>query len=55
MQKSFRLFALVAALTLTVAPSLHAERMGTNPHPQVATPLTTMQLISYAVLSYFGV
>ena len=53
MQKSFRLFALVAALTLTVAP-VHAEQMGTNPHPQIAAPLTTMQLISYTVLSYFG-
>lgn len=52
--KSIRLFALVAALTLTIAPSMHAERMGTNPHPQVAAPLTTMQIISYTVLSYFG-
>ena len=36
MQKSVRLFALVAVLSLSVAPSLHAEQMGTNPHPQVA-------------------
>ena len=36
MQKSVRLFALAAVLSLSVAPSLHAEQMGTNPHPQVA-------------------
>ena len=34
MQKSIRLYALPAALSLCAATSLHAEQMGTNPHPQ---------------------
>jgi hypothetical protein len=56
MQKSFRLFVLVAALSLTVDPSLYAERAGTNPHPQAvsAPPLTTFQLIAYTVMNYLG-
>jgi hypothetical protein len=56
MQKSFRLFVLVAALSLTVDSSLYAERAGTNPHPQAvsAPPLTTFQLIAYTVMNYLG-
>jgi hypothetical protein len=56
MQKSLRLFVLVAALSLTVGPSLYAERAGTNPHPQavVAPQLTTFQLIAYTVMNYLG-
>jgi hypothetical protein len=56
MVKTVRSFALVAALSLSVAPSLQAERGGTNPRPRVATvdSLTTFEIITYTVLSYFG-
>lgn len=56
MQKFARSFALVSALALTAAPSLHAERTGCNPHPQavVAPAPTTLQIIAYTVLSYLG-
>jgi hypothetical protein len=57
MVKSVRPFVLVAVLSLSVAPSLYAERGGTNPHPQAvaaAVPLTTFQIITYTVFSYFG-
>lgn len=57
MQKSFRLFTFVAVLSLTTAPFLHAERAGTNPHPQgvVAQPAPTiLEIIKSTVLSYFG-
>jgi hypothetical protein len=55
--KSVRAFTLMVTLVLTAAPALHAERGGTNPHPQIAAvvePLTTVQLITYTLLSYFG-
>ncbi len=54
MQKSVRLFVLVAVLSLTAAPQLRAERMGTNPHPQIAA-LSAVQIFTYTVLSYLGV
>jgi hypothetical protein len=56
MQKSFRLFALVAVLSLVAAPSLHAERTGTNPHPQVVSVVSpsAWDTIVYTVRSYFG-
>ena len=57
MVKSVRGFALLAALSLSVVPALHAERTGTNPHPQaIAAPeaLTTFQLITYTLFSYFA-
>ena len=55
MQKSIRLFALVAAMTFAVVPSMHAEQMGTNPHPQVtkAAPGTWAAFV-YTVRSYLG-
>lgn len=57
MQKSVRLFTFVAVLSLTIAPAIHAERAGTNPHPQavVAQPAPTiLELIKSTVLGYFG-
>ena len=57
MQKSFRLFTFVIALSLTIVPALHAERAGTNPHPQVvvAQPAPTiLQIIKSTILGYFG-
>ncbi len=56
MKTSVRFSVLAAALFFVTAPSLHAERGGCNPHPQIAapTPQTTLQLITYTVLSYFG-
>jgi len=42
MQKSVRLFVLVAMISLAAAPSLKAERAGTNPHPQMSAT-TTME------------
>ena len=55
MQKSIRLFALVAAMTVVSVPSMHAEQMGTNPHPQVtkAAPSAWTALVA-SFRSYFG-
>ena len=56
MKKSVRLFALVAAMTFAAAPSMHANQMGTNPHPQVTTAAPgTWAAFVYTVRSYFGV
>ena len=54
MQKSIRLFALTAALSLTAATSLHAEQMGTNPHPWASRPTGTFSSVVYTVRSFFG-
>ncbi len=53
MQKSLRSLALVAALALTAAPAIHAERAGCNPHPQVVTvpASSAISLLVYTVLS----
>jgi len=55
MQKSIRLFALVAVMTLAGVPVMHAEQMGTNPHPQVtkAAPGSWASFV-YNLRSYFG-
>ena len=55
MQKSIRLFALVAAMTFAATPSMHAEQMGCNPHPQVtkAAPGTWSAFVA-TVRSYLG-
>ena len=56
MQKSARFLVLTASLLATFAiPSLHAERAGTNPHPQTQSAPTLLQLIMSTVLSYFVV
>jgi hypothetical protein len=56
MQKSIRSIAVFAALAMTAVPALHANRMGTNPHPQVAVvpPPSILDVITYTALSYFG-
>lgn len=57
MQKLFRLFTLFAVivLSLSLAPSLTAETMGTNPKPHITVGqpsfLETFKLIAFA---YFG-
>jgi len=53
MKKSIQSLALVVALTLTAAPALNAEPMGTNPHPQVQQT-SMLQMVQYTVLAYFG-
>jgi hypothetical protein len=52
MQKLTRSFALVAVLTLTLAPALNAEQGGNNPHPGVVA--STLEIVASAVLSYLG-
>ena len=54
MIKSVRNFAIVAVLSLVTAPSLMANRMGCNPHPQAVQPSAVVQVIQYGVLAYFG-
>lgn len=57
MVNTVRSFVLIAALSLSVAATLHAERAGTNPRPRVvatADSLTTFEIITYTVFSYFG-
>jgi hypothetical protein len=56
MQKLFRLSTLIVFLSFSLTPALRAERAGTNPHPatKAAEPLTTMQVITCTVISYFG-
>lgn len=53
MSKSLRSFVLVAAILAVVAvPSLQAERMGTNPRPNVVpAPLSQVAVIVYTVMS----
>jgi hypothetical protein len=58
MKTSLRSFALVASiLSLIAAPTAHAERLGTNPHPQVVTadPDSTTAIVAYTVLVVLGV
>jgi hypothetical protein len=54
MKTFVRSFVLAFVLALIATPSLHAERTGTNPHPQVAL-LTTLQIIGLTVSIYLGV
>ena len=49
MQKSLRSLVLVAIISLTATPALHADVMGTNPRPTVAT-----HSIMQSVLTFFG-
>ena len=51
MRNSLRSFVLVAIVSLTAAPALHADVMGTNPRPTraVASPS-----IARTILSIFG-
>ena len=52
MSKSLRSFVLVATLAVLAVPSLHADRTGCNPHPQVvATPFMALGTIVYTVIS----
>lgn len=51
MSKSLRSFVLVA-LFAVAAPSLHANRTGCDPHPQVVTtPVSQLAVIVYTVMS----
>ncbi len=43
MQKSLRLAAVAAVLSLTAATSLHAEQTGTNPHPQITSLVASVR------------
>ncbi len=55
MQKSLRSLVIVAALTLAIAPSMNAEQMGCNPHPQaVGTHAGVWNNFVYTLRSYFG-
>ena len=56
MQKSIRTLAVAAILSFVAAPSLMANRMGCNPHPQVVVvpAVSTIQVVQYSVLAYFG-
>ena len=57
MPNSIRNFALVAVLSLIAAPTMRAERFGTNPHPSIASPAmpTTLETLAYTVSIYMGV
>jgi len=55
MQKSIRLFVLAAVFSLSAATSLHAEQMGTNPHPQIArSSSSSWSTLVSSVRTYFG-
>jgi len=55
MQKLFRLFALSSILAFSVAPTLTAETMGTNPKPRPAIPKSTViEALQQFVFVYFG-
>lgn len=56
MQKSFRSLVLVAAVSFVAVPTVHADRMGTNPRPtrQVSQQTSTLQLVAYTVMAYLG-
>ncbi len=54
MRKSVCLFAIFVVISTGVAPLLHAERAGTNPHPQTATS-TIVQVIASTVCDYLGI
>ena len=54
MQKSIRLFALAAVMSFVAVPSMRAEQMGTNPHPQVTKVAGTWAGFVYTVRSYLG-
>lgn len=56
MSKSCRSLALVAAIFLLAVPAVRADRMGTNPRPQLSplTPATTVGIAASAILAYFG-
>ena len=53
MSKSLRSFVLVATTLFAAAvPSLHANRTGCDPHPQVvAAPVSQFAVIVYTVMS----
>ena len=56
MQKLFRLFTLSAVIALSLAPSLTAQTMGTNPKPHFAATqpglLETFKLLAFAYLGF---
>jgi len=48
MQKAFPSAVLLASLLLSlVVPSLHAERTGTNPHPQAQSGVTLAEVFAW--------
>ena len=51
MQKSLRSFVLVAIVSLTASPALHADVMGTNPRPRIAVQSPS---VMQSLLSFFG-
>jgi hypothetical protein len=56
MQKSFRSAALAIAFAsaLTVVPGALAAQTGCNPHPQLTTLPSTLQIVAYTVASILG-
>lgn len=52
MTKFVRNFVFAAALAVVAVPSLHADRTGCNPHPQVTAP--TFSPLVTVVLSVLG-
>ncbi len=54
MKQTVRTLALISALTLSAAPALQAEVMGTNPRPYaVATPISWVN-VALTVLSTYA-
>lgn len=51
MSKSLRSLVLVALFAVSAVPSLHANRTGCNPHPQVETSVMSVATIVYTVMS----
>jgi len=55
MQKLFRLFALFLVIALSVAPTLAAQTMGTNPKPRPAAPKSTfIEGLQQMIFAYLG-
>lgn len=54
MSRSLRSLALIAVFAVAV-PSLHANRTGCDPHPQVApAPVSQLAAVVYTVVSSLG-
>ena len=54
MIKSVRTFALVAVLSFVAVPSMMANRMGCNPHPQVEQTTSVLASAAQAALALLG-
>ncbi len=54
MQKLFRLFALVVVMAFSVASTLSAQTMGTNPKPRPPQH-TVLEYLQQIALAYLGI